>query len=71
MMGLYRESHSAEVLNYKFILCGTTAYIYSTKSITVVNPMEDPDRLEFLHPTDHIFGEVYSSHVPIELKYWF
>ncbi|XP_066258897.1 nuclear pore complex protein Nup133 [Euwallacea similis] len=65
MMGLYTDNNSGEVLNYKFILCANNAYVYSNKSITVIKPQEDPDRLEFLHPSDRIFSGCACSNWPI------
>lgn len=57
IMGLYRDNNPGEALNYRFTLCGNNAYIYNTKTITVIKPQQDPDPLEFLHPSDHLFSK--------------
>lgn len=56
MTGFYREWSPSDSLSYRFLLCGTQAYLYNSKSITVVKPQEDPDLLEFTAAQDFILG---------------
>ncbi|KAL1492848.1 hypothetical protein ABEB36_011029 [Hypothenemus hampei] len=63
--GVYKDSNLAEVLDYRFTLCGINAYIYNRKSITVIKPEEDPDPLECVGPQDHIFSGCIYMNTPI------
>lgn len=56
MSGLYREDNPSDSLSYRFLLCGTQAYLYNSKTITVVKPQEEPDVLEFTAPQDFLLG---------------
>lgn len=58
MSGLYyREDNPGYSLSYRFLLCGTQAYLYNSITITVVKPQEEPDVLEFTAPQDFLLGE--------------
>ncbi|XP_050314136.1 nuclear pore complex protein Nup133 [Anthonomus grandis grandis] len=65
IMGLYNEANPGEALSYRFTLSGPNAYIYTNRTITVVKPQEEADKLDFLHPDDHIFSGCSCLHVPI------
>ena len=56
MTDLYRESNTGDYLSYRFLLCGTHAYLYNQKSITVIKPHEEPDILEFNTPQDFLLA---------------
>lgn len=58
MSGLYREDNPADTLSYRFLLCGTYAYLYNQKSITIIKPQEEPDTLEFSSSQDFLLGIV-------------
>lgn len=53
---LYREDGSNDALLYRFLLCGTNAYLYNHRSIIVIKPQEDPDTIEFNSPQDFLLG---------------
>ncbi|CAH0552008.1 unnamed protein product [Brassicogethes aeneus] len=65
MSGLYNENNPAEVLSYRFLLCGTHAYLYNQRSITVIKPQEDPDVLEFNAPQDFLLGGSICVNTPV------
>lgn len=54
---LYREDGSNDALLYRFLLCGTSAYLYNHRSIIVIKPQEDPDTIEFNSPQDFLLGK--------------
>lgn len=56
---LYREENSSECLSYRFLLCGTNAYLYNHRSIIVIKPQEDPDTIDINTPQDFLLGELY------------
>lgn len=58
MSGLYREDNPGDSLSYRFLLCGTQAYLYNSKTITVVKPQEEPDVLEFTAAQDFLLGKI-------------
>lgn len=53
---LYREDGSNEALLYRFLLCGTNAYLYNHRNIIVIKPQEDPDTIDFNVPHDFLLG---------------
>lgn len=70
MNDMYKENTTGDALNYRFNLCGNTAYFYTAKSITVIKPEEEPDVLEFLHPLDHIFSKFCFSTFSLVLVFF-
>ncbi|GJQ78399.1 putative nuclear pore complex protein [Trypoxylus dichotomus] len=52
--GLYRDEDPSDCLSYRFLLSGSTAYVYNQKSITVIKPQEEPDVLDFDGPHDFL-----------------
>ncbi|RZC40660.1 nuclear pore complex protein Nup133 [Asbolus verrucosus] len=65
MTDLYRESNSSDALSYRFLLCGTHAYLYNQKCITVIKPQEEPDTLEFNTPQDFLLAGSICVNTPI------
>lgn len=65
MSGLYREENIAESLSYRFLICGTSAYLYNAKTITVVKPQEEPDVLEFTSSQDVLLGGSVCINAPV------
>ncbi|KAG5890186.1 hypothetical protein JTB14_010650 [Gonioctena quinquepunctata] len=65
MSGLYREENPGDSLSYRFLLCGTSAYLYNLKSITVVKPQEEPDVLEFNSSQDFLLGGSICVNTPV------
>ncbi|KAJ8941363.1 hypothetical protein NQ314_010426 [Rhamnusium bicolor] len=65
MSGLYREDKPSDSLSYRFLLCGTNAYLYNLKTITVVKPQEEPDTLEFNSSQDLLLGGSICVNTPI------
>ncbi|XP_023018139.1 nuclear pore complex protein Nup133 [Leptinotarsa decemlineata] len=65
MSGLYREDNPSESLSYRFLLCGTSAYVYNLKTITVLKPQEEPDILEFNSSQDFLLGGSICVNTPV------
>ncbi|KAF5282596.1 hypothetical protein FQA39_LY05003 [Lamprigera yunnana] len=65
MNGLYREENPSDSLAYHFLLCGTAAYLYNQRTITVFKPREEPDVLEFPSSQDVILGGAVCVNTPI------
>jgi nuclear pore complex protein Nup133 len=65
MTDLYRENNSNDALLYRFLLCGSYAYLYNQKSITVIKPQEEPDVLEFNTPQDFLLAGSICVNTPI------
>ncbi|KAK4884014.1 hypothetical protein RN001_000285 [Aquatica leii] len=65
MNGLYREDNSSDSLSYRFLLCGTCAYLYNQRTITIFKPQEEPDILEFHGLPDFILGGAVCVNTPI------
>lgn len=57
MSGLFREENPCDSLAYRFLLCGTHAYLYNLKTITVIKAQEEPDTLEFTSSQDFLLGK--------------
>lgn len=57
MSGLYREDNPCDSLAYRFLICGTQAYLYNLKTITVIKAQEEPDTLEFTSSQDFLLGK--------------
>ncbi|CAG9859414.1 unnamed protein product [Phyllotreta striolata] len=64
MSGFYREDNH-EALSYRFLICGTSAYLYNARSITVVKPQEEPDVLEFTSSQDVLLGGSICVNTPV------
>lgn len=60
---LYREDDSSDCLSYRFLLCGTNAYLYNHRNIIVIKPQEDPDTIEFNSPQDFLLGKFHVTQV--------
>ncbi|KAJ8925587.1 hypothetical protein NQ315_009427 [Exocentrus adspersus] len=65
MSGLYRDDNPSDSLSYRFLLCGTNAFIYNFKTITVIRPQEEPDILEFHSSQDLLLGGSICVNTPI------
>ncbi|XP_072378626.1 nuclear pore complex protein Nup133 [Diabrotica undecimpunctata] len=65
MTGLYRDDNPSDSLSYRFLICGTSAYLYNSKTITVIRPQEEPDVLEFTSSQDVLLGGSVCINTPV------
>ncbi|XP_057660912.1 nuclear pore complex protein Nup133 [Diorhabda carinulata] len=63
--GLYRDDNPSESLSYRFLICGTSAYLYNDKTITVIRPQEEPDVFEFTSSQDVLLGGSICINTPV------
>ncbi|KAJ8938499.1 hypothetical protein NQ318_005163 [Aromia moschata] len=67
MSGLYREDNPGESLSYRFLLCCTSAYVYNSKSITVLNGLVTVCSNEQLLG-DYMNVSVTGPNTPVEMS---
>ncbi|KAK6635816.1 hypothetical protein RUM44_001070 [Polyplax serrata] len=66
--GFYRESDEQELLSYKFLISGGTAYLYKPKSllaVSAVNFGDEIDNIDFLGQDDQILGGALYKNTPV------
>ncbi|KAL0269100.1 UNVERIFIED_CONTAM: hypothetical protein PYX00_006935 [Menopon gallinae] len=66
--GFYRETDEPDLTSYKFLLTGTTAFLYKSKALVAVsatNYGEESDKIEFFSQNDEILGAALCRGIPI------
>ncbi|CAH1116722.1 unnamed protein product [Phaedon cochleariae] len=63
--GLYREDNASDSLSYRFLLSGSSVYMYNLKTIRIMRSSEEPDVLEFNSSQDFLLGGSICVNTPV------